>query len=306
MTPVLLTFVAVFLLIASGALLYFHRQALLARLVGVVGRNSETANSALSRLLGMPAKTSLQQVIQPFERMLPRSPEEVGVIQKRLMWAGYRRDFHVNVFYGFKVVVPIFLIGLVTVTGVYQYGPFFVYALAAALGFLLPDFVLGHLIHSRQLKVRLGLPEALDLMVICMEAGLGIDQAVLRVADELRLSQREISEELNLVNLEQRAGRPRAEAWRNMAERTDVDSVRALVALLIQADYFGTSIAKSLRVHSDSLRTQRRQQAEEQAAKTTVKLVFPLVFCIFPSLFLVVLGPSLIIMMASFKNYLLN
>jgi tight adherence protein C len=129
---------------------------------------------------------------------------------------------------------------------------------------------------------------------------------MVRVADELKLSQPVIAEELNLVNLEQRAGRGRADAWRNLAERTDVDSVRSLVAMLIQTDTFGTSIAKALRIHSDGLRTQRRQQAEEQAAKTTVKLVFPLVFCIFPSLFLVVLGPSMIIMMESFEKYLLN
>jgi len=193
---------------------------------------------------------------------------------------------------------------LVTVTGVYDYGPFFVYSVALALGFLAPDFWLGNRIKARQLNLRLGLPQALDLLVICIEAGLSIDQATVRVADELQISEPVISDELSLVNLEQRAGRPRSDAWRNMAERTDVDSVRAMVSVLIQADQFGTSVAKTLRVYSDTLRTQRRQQAEEQAAKTTVKLVFPLVLFIFPSLFVVALGPSAIVMADAFAKYL--
>ena len=142
-------------------------------------------------------------------------------------------------------------------------------------------------------------------MVICIEAGLGLDQAVLRVSDELRISQPELTEEFTLLNLEQRAGRPRTEAWKNLAGRTDLDSVRGLVAMLTQADHFGTSIANSLRIHSEVLRTERRQAAEEQAAKTTVKLVFPLVLFIFPSLFLVVLGPSMITMLDAFKKYLI-
>ncbi len=306
MILVLLTFAAVFLVITSGALLLFYRGVIVSRLASVVSSQSESAHSVLQRILGVQARTSMEQVTDPFQKILPRSPEEVGVIQKRLIWAGYRKDAHVNTFYGAKVMIPILLAVLATVTKAYEYGPFFVYGLSVGLGFLLPDFWLGNRIAARQLKIRLGLPEALDLMVICIEAGLGLDQAVLRVADEMKLSQPEIAEELNLVNLEQRAGRRRADAWRNLAERTDVDSVRSLVAMLIQTDSFGTSIAKSLRVHSDGLRTLRRQQAEEQAAKTTVKLVFPLVFFIFPSLFVVVLGPSLLIMFASFDKYLSN
>lgn len=301
MTLVLLTFVAIFMLVASGALLLFYREALLARLSSVVSPAAPPQN-ILQKIFGERATTSIEQVMDPIQKLLPRSPEEVGVVQRRLILAGYRKDSHVNVFYGAKVVVPVLLCVLATVTKAYNYGPIFVYGIAAGLGFLLPDFWLGNRISARQLKIRLGLPEALDLMVICVEAGLGVDQAMLRVSDELKLSQPEIADELNLVNLEERAGRPRADAWRNMAARTDVDSVRALVAMLIQTDAFGTSIAKALRVHSDGLRTQRRQQAEEQAAKTTVKLVFPLVFCIFPSLFLVVLGPSLITIQEGFDK----
>jgi tight adherence protein C len=307
MALVLLTFLAVFLLVASGVLLLFYREAVLTRLANVVLPQGATAEGGglFQKLLGA-RQPALEKVMDPLQNALPRSPEEVSVIQRRLIWAGYRKDSHVNIFYGAKVLVPVTLCVLATVTGAYHYGPFFVYGVGAGLGFLLPDFWLGHQISKRQLEIRLGLPEALDLMVICIEAGLGLDQAVLRVADELALSQPIIAEEFNLLNLEQRAGRPRAEAWKNLADRTDVESVRSLASMLIQSDHFGTSIANSLRVHSDTLRMQRRQQAEEQAAKTTVKLVFPLVFFIFPSLFLVVLGPAMITLKEGFAKYLLN
>lgn len=305
MTIALLTFVAVFLFILSSGLLVYYRSALAARLASVMPQGG-TGEGALGRFLRVQRKTSLEQVMDPFQKMLPRSPQEVSVIQQRLILAGYRKDSYVNLFYGAKVMTPALLVVLVTVTKIYAYGPFFAYALALALGFLLPDFWLGNRIRARQLNLRLGLPEALDLMVICIEAGLGLDQAMLRVAEELELSQPEIGEELRLLNLEQRAGRPRADALRNLADRTDLDSIRGLVAMLIQTDHFGTSLADSLRVHSDSLRTQRRQQAEEEAAKTTVKLVFPLVLFIFPSLFVVTLGPAMISIKEAFEKYLLH
>jgi tight adherence protein C len=148
------------------------------------------------------------------------------------------------------------------------------------------------------------LPDVLDLLVICIEAGLSMDQATSRTAEELALAHPAVCDELGIVVLEQRAGRARSDAWKQFADRTGVDSVRNLVTVLIQSEQLGTSVAKTLRVHSDTLRTQRRQKVEEQAAKTTVKLVFPLVLFIFPSLFLVTLGPAAIIMAESFKRYL--
>src|SRR6202034_2580989 len=163
------------------------------------------------------------------------------------------------------------------VTQVYTYAPLFVYALAAGLGFMVPDFWLSNRISARQLKLRLGLPEALDLIVICVEAGLSMDKATMRTGEELRLSQPAIADELNLVYLEQRAGRPRSEAWRSFGERTGVDTIRSVASILIQADKFGTSIGKTLRNHADMLRIRRRQEAEERAATTSVKLVFPLI-----------------------------
>lgn len=301
MAIVVLSFIAGFLLVASCGLLMFYRDAMLQRLSSVVSGRAER-KSALERLKSSPA-ASMETLVTPFEKVLPRTPEESSIIQKRLIRAGYRDPGLVKVFYGAKVLVPILLTGLATITGIYEVGPFFVYAIAIGLGFLLPDFWLGNRISNRQLNIRLGLPEALDLMVICAEAGLGLDQAMMKVAQEMRLSQPEITDEFGLVNLEQKAGRPRADALKNLADRTAVDTVRTLVNTLVQADTFGTSVAKTLRVYSDTLRTQRRQKAEEEAAKTTVKLVFPLVFFIFPALFVVALGPAMIVMFESFAKY---
>lgn len=305
MTLTILTFLAVFILVTSAGLILFYRQAMLKRLDAVVSPPGETS-SFLGRFGRVPSTASISAMVEPLERMLPRTNEETSVVQQRLIRAGYRNDAHLRMFYGAKVAVPILLCVLATVSGIYEAGPFFIYAVAGGLGYLVPDFWLGHLIRKRQLDIRLGLPEILDLLVICIEAGLSLDQAILRTADESRRSQPALSDELGLVNLEQRAGRARADAWKHLADRTDVDSVRSLVALVVQVDQFGTSVAKALRVHADTLRTQRRQQAEEQAAKTAVKLVFPLVLFIFPSIFLVVLGPALIIMFEAFDKYLLS
>jgi tight adherence protein C len=243
---------------------------------------------------------SIGGVVEHFENVLPKSQAEVSVILQRLQRAGYRGESAVKIFYGSKVVVPLVLCLLVLVTGLGNIN-LFVYVLALVLGFLAPDFWLGRRISSRQSKIRRGLPDVLDLLIICIEAGLSLDQATLRTSVELKGAQPELCDEVSLVVLEQRAGRPRGEAWKHMAERTDVDCVRNLVSMLVQAEHFGTSIAKTLRVHSDTLRTQRVQAVEEAAAKTSVKLVFPLVLFIFPSLFVVALGPAFISMMDSLK-----
>ena len=303
MALALLTFVAIFLLVASGLLLAFYRDATMRRIASVVSPQQDSA-SLVDRLLRLRSTSTVESIIQPFQKVIPRSTQEVSVVQKRLIRAGYRRDAYVNIFYGAKVLTPLLLVVVVSATGLYQYSPFFVYALAVALGFLAPDFWLGNRISRRQANIRVGLPEALDLLVICAESGLGMDQAMVRVAEEMQLSQPEISDEFSLTLLEQRAGRTRTEAWKNLAERTNVDSVRAMVATLVQADHFGTSVSKTLRGYSDSLRIQRRQQVEEVAAKTPAKLVFPLVFFIFPALFVVTLGPSVITLLEGFEHFL--
>jgi tight adherence protein C len=165
---------------------------------------------------------------------------------------------------------------------------------AAAMGYLLPGMALGRMARKRQHRIRLSLPDALDLLVVSVEAGLGLDQAIQRVGEELDFAHKDLSEELRLVNLELRAGTARSDALHNLAKRTGVEDLSSLVAMLVQTDKFGTSVAQSLRVHSETLRTKRRQRAEEAAAKTGVKMVFPLVFCIFPAIWVVTIGPAAI------------
>jgi tight adherence protein C len=294
-------FLAAFLLMSSLGFLLFYRYTPQRRLSQVVARAED---ASILRSLAPPTRSRLERLVKPFQKMVPRNPADVSIVQGRLARAGYREPSYVNIFYSSKILVPGLLCLLATVTQVYAYSPVFVYAVAAGVGFLIPDFWLSNRISARKMKLRLGLPEALDLIVICVEAGLSMDKATIRTAEELRISQPAIADELNLVYLEQRAGRPRAEAWKHMGDRTDVDSIRSLTSILIQADKFGTSIGKTLRAHSETLRTRRRQDSEEQAAKTTVKLVFPLVLFIFPSLFVVVLGPSMITMFEGFTKYL--
>jgi tight adherence protein C len=292
-------FVVIFLLIGSGGLLLFYREAMLQRISDVINPQPKPKT-----LLGtiQQAGLSVSVVVEHFERVLPKSQAEVSVVEQRLIRAGYRNDSAVKIFYGTKVILPLGLCVVALVTGLADFNPFFVYGLALVVGFLGPDFWLGRKIKGRQARIRRGLPDVLDLLIICIEAGLSLDQASARTSQELTKAQPDLCDELSLVVLEQRAGRPRADAWKHLAERTDVDVVRNLVSMLVQSEQFGTSIARTLRTHSDTLRTKRVQQVEEAAAKTTIKLVFPLVFFIFPALFLVTLGPAAILMADSFKE----
>jgi tight adherence protein C len=295
----ILAFVGVFVLIGSIGVLVFYREAALERISQVI--NPQRKQKTLTETF-QNTGSSIGNVVKRFENLMPKSENEVSVIKKRLMLAGYRNENAIKIFYGSKVLLPVLLALIAMVSGLASLGPFFVYLVALGGGFLAPDFWLGKKIKKRQKKLTRGLPDVLDLLVICMEAGLSLDQATSRCAEELRDSQPEICDELGLVVLEQRAGRARSEAWKNMADRTGVDSLRNLVSMLVQTEQFGTSIAKMLRVHSDTLRVQRVQLVEEMAGKTSVKLVFPLVLFIFPALFLVTLGPAAIVMAESFSN----
>jgi tight adherence protein C len=301
----LFAFIVIFLLIASGGLLLFYREKMLQRLPRVLSPHAEGgAATVLDRFKDPGA--SIGALVRPFEKVLPKSSQEVSAVQKRLIRAGYREDSVLKAFYGAKVFLPLVLCVIVLVSGIgHAYGVL-AYVLALVLGYVIPDFWLGKRIKKRQLALRLGLPDVLDLMIVCIEAGLSVDQATVRTADELSLNQPALSDELGLVILEQQAGRPRPDAWRNFADRTDVDVIKELVSVLIQADQFGTSIAKNLRVYSETLRTRRRQQIEEKAAKTAVKMVFPLVLFIFPSLFVVTLAPAMLSMVATFKKFFHN
>jgi tight adherence protein C len=294
----IVAFLAVFLLVLSGGALLFYREgSMLKRISEAIAPKpkEKRLTSAMEK-----AKSSLGGLMESVENLIPKSEKEVSVLRQRLIRAGFRNESGVNVFYGSKVVVIALLLVAVLLTGLINVSWMFI-LVAVAGGYLAPDFWLGHIIKKRQSNITRGLPDVLDLLVICMEAGLSLDQATARTAEELRQPQPELCDELGMVVLEQRAGRARADAWKNMAARTDVESVKNLVSIMVQTEQFGTSIAKMLRVHSESLRTQRVQQVEEMAAKTTVKLIFPLVLFIFPSLFVVTLGPAAIMIMQSFS-----
>ncbi|PYV05301.1 MAG: secretion system protein [Acidobacteria bacterium] len=221
-------------------------------------------------------------------------------IVKRLAMAGYRKASHADAFLLMRMVLPVAaaLIGAFSVRS----NTLFVVIILAVVGFMLPDLWLSRAISQRKQRIKLSVPDALDLLVICLEAGLGLDQALLRVGQEMRITHRELSEEFLFVNLEQRAGKARIEAWRNMAQRSGVESMRAFVHMLAQTERFGTPISKSLGAFAEALRIRRRQEAEEMAAKTTIKLVPPLVMFIFPSLFIVLLAPAVLVIGRNLGN----
>ena len=221
-------------------------------------------------------------------------------LTRRLMLAGYRKPYHADLFIVVRLLLPVTL-GIAVALWI-QSNIIVLFIIALIIGYFAPEFWLGHAINKRRESIRLSLPDGLDLLAICMEAGLGLDQAIVRVGRELKLSHPALSEELLQINLEQRAGNPRIGAWRNMSDRVAVDSVRSFVNMLIQTERFGTPISRSLAVFSEGLRTQRRQQAEELAAKTTIKLVLPLVLFIFPCIFIVTVVPAVITVIESFSN----
>lgn len=299
MGVVLISFFIVFLLIASGGLLIFYRETVQARIAAAI--NPHNRRKKLKMTLE-DTRGILGDVVERFERVVPKSEAEVSVAQKRLIMAGYRKDSAVKIFYGMKVVAPVLLLGIALFTGILRQSPLFVVIACLGIGYLIPDFWLGKLISKRQAGIKRGLPDVLDMLVICVEAGLSLDQATARTSVELHHAQPFLSDELGVVALEQRAGTARGEAWKHLSDRTGVDEVRNLVSTLIQSEQFGTSIAKTLRVHADTLRTKRVQEVEEKAAKLSVKLLFPLVLFIFPCLFIVILGPAAITMMESFKG----
>lgn len=297
----IIAFLVAFLLIGSGGLLIFYRDKIQERISSALYPRATSKKTIASTL--EETRHVIGGVVEHFEKVLPKSQQEISVVQQRLIRAGLRSDNAVKMFYGAKVITPLVLCLLAWVSGAYHFGPMFIFALAIGGGFLAPDFWLGRKIAKRQAEIKKGLPDVLDLLVICVEAGLSLDQATARTAQELEKAQPALSDELGIVALEQRAGRARADAWKHLAERTDVDVIRNLVSMLVQAEQFGTSIGKTLRVHSETLRTKRVQEIEEKAAKLSVKLLFPLVLFIFPSLFLVVLGPAVLVMADSFKTF---
>jgi tight adherence protein C len=265
----------------------------------VAERLSRMANTAAPRVAEESfvekQKENVRNTLAGLSKMVPGG-EASGTPRTQLLLvrAGYRTSNALAAMRGFKILTPIVFVGLTFVTGAYKWNPIMLPLIALALGYLFPDMFLTWRVNARQAKLRRGLPDGLDLLVICVESGLGLDQALMKVSQELRITHHELSEELQLVNLEMRIGKTRIEALRELARRTGLEDIKSLVAMLVQTDRFGTSVAQSLRVFSDDLRTKRRQRAEEMSAKTTVKMVPPLIFFIFPALMVVILGPAVI------------
>lgn len=247
-----------------------------------------------------------ENIFRPLGEMIPRSPEEMSRQERRLVKAGFRRKDAAAMFYGVKIALAMTLLLAFAAGGYLSSNPLLYIVLAVLLGAMVPDFWMGRRIKRRKEDIQLGIPDALDLTVVCVEAGLGLDQSLMRIGQEIRPIHPDLSDELRLLNLEVNAGKTRAQSLRNLANRTEVDDLKALVAVLIQTDRFGTSIAQSLRVFSDSLRVKRRQRAEERAAKTTIKMIPPLVFFILPAIFVVVLGPAIITLVQEFLPSLGN
>ena len=232
---------------------------------------------------------------------IPKSPKEMGRLRRRLAMAGYTSPTAVVIFSVANLATPV-LFGLAAIAVLGVGKGWLLGLIAVAIGYLLPGMFLSRKAEHRKREIREGLPDALDLFIVCVEAGCGLDQAVVKASDELGLTYPALAYELRLITTEIRAGKPRVEAFRNFAARTKVDDVQSLVALLVQTDKFGTSLAQALRTHADTSRTKRRQNAEERAGKIGVKLVFPLVLFLFPALYIVILGPAAITFLRVFKQ----
>ena len=239
---------------------------------------------------GLPVLTSAPHpLVVRLAAMLPRSATRVAEIRQRLSLAGYRSNSAPVVFTAAQVACAIVVFALLLLSGGREWLSYA--SLGAIVGAMLPDLLLNNRRQLRQQAIANAMPDALDLLVICLEAGCSLDQAMIKAAEELRISRPEIADELGLVMHEIRAGRPRAEAFRQFGVRTGVEEVRSLVSILVQTDRYGTSMTQALRMHGELCRTRRRQRAEERAGKASVKMVFPLVLCLFPAFFLIALGP---------------
>lgn len=282
--------ISCFLGFALVLLLISSRSSAAARLLRVTGTQTLPEGEEPRTRLADHLLPLVSRVVAPLRQALGFA--ESSDLARRLSLAGFRDAQAAEVFFAAKLFAPV----LAAVLAGFVIGKdvFFWFVILAAVGFLLPDLWLTSAITRRRERIRLSLPDALDLLVICMEAGLGLDQGMIRVGRELALSHPDLSDELLLINMEQRAGKPRLEAWRNMGERSDLEVVRSFVSMLVQTERFGTPISRSLAIFADGLRLKRRQLAEELAAKTTIKMIFPLALFIFPSMFIVLLAPAVI------------
>ena len=296
------------LLLFVGLYQYIRQNARARELTEKVRKTGENRNISNKEKLSAESRDAVKNPILNFlillgKRLIPKQVADYAQMRTRFLMAGLRKANAPAVFWGSKFLFA-FSLPVCFFLGIIFLKPFlkpidgstklFVSCFLAFSGYYLPDIWLRMKTSARKNKIFEGIPDALDLLVVCVETGMGLNAAINRVAKEIKLSNEVLSEELNILNLEIRAGKSRQDALRNLAERTGIEDIHSLVTLLIQADKFGTSVAQSLRVFSDSFRTKRFQKAEEIAAKLPVKLMVPLIFFVFPSLFVVILGPAAI------------
>jgi tight adherence protein C len=265
------------------------------------------SRSILQRRRRAEQTEKLKSVVQAFGESMQERSGTPTALRLRLIQAGYPSASAVPLYLGTRVLLPAGLgVGsllLLPILGLSVLKVILGVVYFTGLGYILPTLIVGMRIRRRQKEMQRALPDALDMLVVSVEAGLGLNQALVRVADEIFRLSPVLSEQMTLVNLEIRAGTAREEALKNLADRTGMADIASLTGMLIQTDRFGTSVAQALRIHADTMRTKRRQRAEEAAAKTTIKLIFPLVFCIFPALFVVILGPAMIQIMEALKGF---
>jgi tight adherence protein C len=281
-------------------------QAVSQRLSDLQSAGGES-RSILQRRRRAEQTEKLKSVVQAFGESMQERSGTPGALRLRLIQAGYPSASAVPLYLGTRVLLPAGLgVGsllLLPILGFSALKIILGVVYFTGLGYILPTLIVGMRIRRRQKEMQRALPDALDMLVVSVEAGLGLNQALVRVADEIFRLSPVLSEQMTLVNLEIRAGTAREEALKNLADRTGLADIASLTGMLIQTDRFGTSVAQALRIHADTMRTKRRQRAEEAAAKTTIKLIFPLVFCIFPALFVVILGPAMIQIMEALKGF---
>jgi tight adherence protein C len=282
-------------------------QALSNRLTELQTASGGESRSVLQRRRRAEQTERLKSVVQAFGEQLQERSATPGATRLRLIQAGYPGQAAVPLYLGTRVLLPAALgtgsLLLLPLLGLSAIKIMLGVIYFIGLGYILPTLIVGMRIRRRQKEMQRALPDALDMLVVSVEAGLGLNQALVRVADEIYRLSPVLSEQMTLVNLEIRAGTARDEALRNWADRTGMADIASLTGMLIQTDRFGTSVAQALRIHADTMRTKRRQRAEEAAAKTTIKLIFPLVFCVFPALFVVILGPAVIQIIQALKSF---
>jgi tight adherence protein C len=293
----LAVFAAVALVSGFAALAFLSRQSTMQRRLDALVPSAEAAHVVLAGSLTSGRDPKLAR----WSKLLPKSVKDMSRVERRLAAAGVHSTATTVIFAGLEIVLPVVLALLALAWfGLTAPNGWLAAAFAAVTGFILPGFYIDFKIGARRKQIRNGLPDLIDLLIVCLEAGSSLDQAVVKATEELGIAYPALAEELRMVTTETRAGKPRLEAFKNLANRTKVEDIRALVAMLVQTDRFGTSVAQALRIMAEEMRTKRRQAAEERAAKVGVKLVFPLVFCLFPALFVVMLGPAVLQLMSAF------